>query len=99
MSKMQRVTLTLPNDVLTQARAASQGNLSQFVSDILREHFEYQRLEQLREALIAGCIANAEEDLALAEEFRYADHEVTMKYVPPSPELDTEDASELSSTR
>ena len=99
MSKTQRVTLTLPADILTQARAASQGNLSQFIGDILREHLESKRLEQLRDALIAGAIANAEEDRAIAEEFRYADYEVTIKYVPPSPELEQDHAGELSSTR
>ena len=99
MSNTQRVTLTLPSDVLAQAREMSQGNLSQLVGNILREHFEQKRLEQLREELIAGYIANAEEALAIAEEFRYADYEVTMKYVPPSPELEQEHAGELSSTR
>jgi Post-segregation antitoxin CcdA len=99
MSNMQRVTLTLPTDVLTQAREMSQGNLSQYVANLLREHFESERRRLLREALIAGAIANAEEDLRIAEEFRYADYEVTLKYVPPSPELELEDANELSSTR
>jgi len=99
MSNTQRVTLTLPSDVLAQAREMSQGNLSQFVGDILRENFEYKRLEQLRDALIAGAIANAEEDRAISEEFRYADYEVTMKYVPPSPELEQEHAGELSTTQ
>jgi hypothetical protein len=85
MSKTQRVTLTLPDDVLAQARKASQGNLSGFIAQVLHDHFEDQRLAQLRADLIAGYIANAEEALAIAEEFRYADYEVTMKYVPPSP--------------
>jgi hypothetical protein len=99
MSTVQRVTLTLPADVLVKARELSQGNLSQFVTNILSEYIERVRLERLRDALIAGCIANAEDDLVIAEEFRYADYEVTMKYVPPSPELEVEDAGELSPTR
>jgi hypothetical protein len=99
MTNTLRVTLTLPVDVLTQAREMSQGNLSRFVSNVLREHIEQKRLEQLREELIAGYIANAEEALAIAEEFRYADYEVTMKYVPPSPELEQEHAGEFSPTR
>jgi metal-responsive CopG/Arc/MetJ family transcriptional regulator len=99
MSKTQRITLTLPLDVLAQAREASQGNLSQFIGDVLREHLEYKRLEQLRDALIAGATANVEDDRVIAEEFRYADYEVTMKYVPPSPELEQEHAGEFSSTR
>ena len=99
MSAMQRITLTLPADVLAKARELSQGNLSQFVGRVLHEYLERVRLEQLRDALIAGCIANAEDDRAIAEEFRYSDYEVTMKYVPPSPELEVEDAGELSPAR
>jgi hypothetical protein len=100
MSKTQRITLTLPAEVLAQARAASQGNLSGFIAQVLADHFEDQRLAQLRADLIAGAIANAEEDLAIAEEFRYADYEVTMKYVPPSPELEQQVyADELSPAR
>ena len=55
---------------------------------LLRQHFEYEQRRILREELIAGYIANADEALAIAEEFRYSDYEVTMKYVPPSPELE-----------
>ena len=99
MSTVQRVTLTLPADVLAQVRELSQGNVSQFVANVLRQHFEYEQQRILREELIAGYIANAEEALAIAEEFRYSDYEVTMKYVPPSPELEPEHAGELSPTR
>jgi Post-segregation antitoxin CcdA len=100
MSKTQRVTISLPADVLAQARAASQGNLSALIAQVLADHFEDERLAQLRADLIAGAIANAEEDLAIAEEFRYADYEVIMKYVPPSPELEQQVyADELSPTR
>ena len=99
MSTVQRVTLTLPADILAQARELSQGNLSQFVAKILRQHFEHEQRRMLREELIAGYIANADEALAIAEEFHYSDYEVTMKYVPPSPELESEHAGGLSSTR
>jgi len=83
MSKTQRVTLTLPADVLAQAREASQGNLSGFIAQVLRDHFEDQRLAQLRADLIAGAIANAEEDLEIAQAFRYAEDEALARYVPP----------------
>src|SRR5947208_8007307 len=99
MSNLQRVTLTLPADVLTQARELSQGNLSQFVANILRQHSEQEQRRILREELIAGYSANADEALAVAEEVRYADYEVTRKYVPPSPELEREHAAELPPTR
>ena len=99
MSNLQRVTLTLPADVLARARVMSEGNLSQFVAKILSEHVEKERVRMLREELVAGYIANAEEALAISEEFRYADYEVTVKYVPPSPELESEHAGQLSPTR
>jgi hypothetical protein len=99
MNKTERVTLTLPADVLAQAREQSQGNLSRFIAQVLLDRFENERLQELHDALVAGAIAHAEEDLAIAEEFRYADYEATMKYVPPSPELEQAHAGELSSTR
>jgi hypothetical protein len=83
MSTTQRVTITLPVDVLEQARTESEGNLSRLVAIVLRDHFERERLRQLREDLIAGYIANAEDDLATAEAFRYAEDEAVALYVPP----------------
>jgi hypothetical protein len=83
MSKTQRITLTLPTEVLAQARAASQGNLSGFIAQVLADHFEDLRLEQLRADLIAGYIANAEEDLEIAQAFQYAEDEAWFRYVPP----------------
>jgi len=83
MSNLQRVTLTLPTDLLTQARELSNGNLSQFVATMLREHFESEQRRSLREELIAGYIANAEEALEMAEAFRYAEDEAVALHVPP----------------
>jgi metal-responsive CopG/Arc/MetJ family transcriptional regulator len=83
MSTMQRVTLSLPPDLLGQVREMSEGNLSQFISKVLREYLEQEERRQLREALIAGYIENAEEALAIAEEFRYADWEAIKLYAPP----------------
>lgn len=83
MNATQRVTISLPADILKQARAASQGNLSQFVASALREHFAQERRLKLRESLIAGAIAHAEEDLATAEAFRYAEDEAVALYVLP----------------
>jgi hypothetical protein len=91
MDKSQRVTLTLPADLLEQARLASGGNLSQFMSTVLREHFEDERLRRLREDLIAAAIAKAEEDLEIAEAFRYAEDEAVARYVPPYFESDEEE--------
>lgn len=86
MSTSQRVTISLPADLLEQVRAASEGNLSKFTATVLREHFEQERRRELREALIAGAIAHAEEDLATAEAFRYAEDEAVALYVLPHEE-------------
>jgi hypothetical protein len=83
MSNTLRVTLTLPADVLSEARKMSQGNLSQFVGNVLREHLEAERMLRLHEALVAGYQANAEEALEMAEAFRYAEDEAVARYVPP----------------
>ncbi|HWQ11939.1 MAG TPA: hypothetical protein VNL77_04020 [Roseiflexaceae bacterium] len=68
MRKMQRVTITLTAEVLDRAREMSAGNLSQFISDVLRAHCENERLCRLREDLIAAAIAKAEEDLETVDE-------------------------------
>ncbi len=83
MSTVQRVTLTLPADLLAQARELSQGNLSQLVANVLRQHFEHEQRRILREELIAGYIANAEEALEIATAFRYAEDEAVALHVPP----------------
>jgi metal-responsive CopG/Arc/MetJ family transcriptional regulator len=83
MSNTQRVTLTLPADILADVRQISQGNLSQFVADVLREHLENERLQRLHDALVAGYQANAKEALEIAEAFRYAEDEAVALYVPP----------------
>jgi metal-responsive CopG/Arc/MetJ family transcriptional regulator len=82
MSTMQRVTLSLPSDILVQVRQLSDGNLSQFVSTVLQEYLTREQKRILREALIVASIAHAEEALALAEEFRYADYETLIDDEP-----------------
>jgi hypothetical protein len=89
MSKTERVTLTLPADVLAQAREQSQGNLSRLVAQVLHDHFETKRLQELHDALVAGAIAHAEEDLEIAQAFRYAEDEAVARYVPPYVEDET----------
>jgi len=96
MSTIQRVTLTLPADILMKARELSEGNLSQFVAKVLREHFENERLRKLRDDLIAGYLANAEEDLETAEAFRYAEDEAVALYVPGYVEPDAEEQPVLT---
>ena len=83
MSTVQRITLTLPADVLSQVRELSQGNLSQFVAHILRDYVEHERLQRLHNELVAGYQANAEEALEIATAFRYAEDEAVALHVPP----------------
>lgn len=99
MNTTQRVTISLPADLLQQIRQASDGNVSKLITDALREHFENERRRVLRESLIAGYQAHAEEALAMAEEFKYVDYETVIKYVPPSPELEISNAQELAEAR
>jgi len=83
MSTVQRVTLTLPADVLAQARELSEGNLSQLVARILRDYIEHKQLQQLHDELVAGYQANAEEALEIVQAFRYAEDEAVALHVPP----------------
>jgi metal-responsive CopG/Arc/MetJ family transcriptional regulator len=83
MSNVQRVTLTLPADLLTQVRELSQGNVSQLVANILRDYVEHEQLQQLHDQLVAGYQANAEEALEIAAAFRYAEDEAVALHVPP----------------
>ncbi len=82
MSTRQRITLTLPTEVLVAVRAESQGNVSQFVATVLSSYFDKVRQEKLRQSLVAGYLAEAESDLSLSEEFRYFDQEVFERYLP-----------------
>lgn len=90
MTTLQRLTITLPADVLAHARELAGGNLSKFISEALSEHIEELRLRQLREDLIAAAIAKAEEDLETAEAFRFAEEEVVARYIPPYFESDNQ---------
>jgi metal-responsive CopG/Arc/MetJ family transcriptional regulator len=98
MTTTQRVTITLPADVLERTRELADGNLSGFISDVLREYFEEARLQQLHDALVAAAIAKAEEDLETAAAFRYAEDEAVALYVPPYHESEKEEARTMSAT-
>ena len=83
MSTVQRVTLTLPADLLVRVRELSQGNVSQLVAHILRDYVEHEQLQRLHDELVAGYQANAEEALEIATAFRYAEDEAVALHVPP----------------
>ena len=50
MPQSQRVTLSLPADLVSAARVASKGNLSRFVASVLRHNLERTRRRELRKA-------------------------------------------------
>ncbi|MBT9585912.1 hypothetical protein IV102_21395 [bacterium] len=81
MSARQRITLTLPTEVLVAVRAESQGNVSRFIASVLSSHFDKIRHEQLRQRLVAGYLAEAESDLSLSEEFHHSDQEMVERYL------------------
>lgn len=76
MSDRLRITLTLPADVVTAARELSEGNLSRWVTAVLRRDLEQRRRADLRRAMAAGYEAEADLDLQICEEFRHIDDEV-----------------------
>ncbi len=71
----ERVTLTLERDLLEEARAMSGGNLSRFVSALLREQLEALRRQRLAEELREGYLAEAATDLEIAADYRFVDQE------------------------
>ena len=79
-----RITLTLPEDVVAQAKVLCPGNFSQFVTKVLREHLKAVRLQELRRALEEGYRAEAESDLTLSEEFRHSDSDLARRFTPSS---------------
>lgn len=95
MSATEKVTLTMPQDLMQEVRARtpSRGQ-SKFVAEAVQYYIERQRLIELRERLIAGYQANAEADAAMAAEWAPLEDEAWLKYVPPydgrEPEHDAE---------
>lgn len=77
MSQTQRITLTLPADLVSAARRVSEGNLSRFVASVLRRDLERARRRRLRKALAAGYAAEADLDMAICLECRHVDSEMT----------------------
>ena len=82
MPQSQRITLSLPADLVSAARAASGGNLSRFVASVLRHNLARIRRRELRKALAAGYAAEAELDLAICDEYRHVDREMAEHQEP-----------------
>ena len=77
MSEKEKVTLTLPSEVMDAVREeAEPRGYSKFIAEAVTYYIQEQRRLALRERLIAGYQASAEQDQALAEEWRNAEDEV-----------------------
>jgi metal-responsive CopG/Arc/MetJ family transcriptional regulator len=84
MSQKEKVTLTLPSEVMDAVReeAEPRGH-SKFIAEAVTYYVQERRRLALRERLIAGYQADAERDQALAEEWRHAEEEVWRETVEP----------------
>ena len=74
-----KVTLTMDADLLRDARRASNGRLSRFVGEAVRDRVEAERRRKLREDLIAGCKEDAEFALQLCREWEVIDRETAAR--------------------
>ena len=84
MSQKEKVTLTLPSEVMDAVREeASPRGYSKFIAEAVTYYIQEQRRSALRERLIAGYQADAESDQALAEEWRHVEEEVWPEYIDP----------------
>ena len=85
MSQKEKVTLTLPSEVMDAVREeAEPRGYSKFIAEAVTYYIQEQRRSSLRERLIAGYQADAERDRALAEEWRHAEEEVWRDTVRPT---------------
>ena len=84
MSQKEKVTLTLPSEVMDAVReeAEPRGH-SKFIAEAVTYYIQKQRRSALRERLIAGYQASAERDQALSEEWRHAEEEVWREITDP----------------
>ena len=84
MSRKEKVTLTLPSEVMDAVREeAEPRGYSRFIAEAVTYYIQEQRRSALRERLIAGYRASAESDQALAEEWRHAEEELWREAVEP----------------
>ena len=84
MSPKEKVTLTLPSEVMEAVREeAEPRGYSKFIAEAVTYYVQERRRSALRERLIAGYQAGAERDRALAEEWRHVEEEVWREAADP----------------
>jgi metal-responsive CopG/Arc/MetJ family transcriptional regulator len=84
MSRKEKITLTLPSEVMDAVReeAAPRG-YSKFIAEAVTYYVQERRRSALRERLIAGYQSSARRDQTLAEEWRPLEEEVWQEYIEP----------------
>ncbi|MFN2133712.1 MAG: hypothetical protein ACK2VD_24525 [Anaerolineae bacterium] len=81
MSDKEKVTLTLPSEVMDAVRErAEPRGYSKFIAEAVTYYIREQQRLALRERLIEGYQASAERDRALAEEWWPLEDEVWPEY-------------------
>ena len=84
MKPTEKVTITLPKDLMEEVRAiAPEGGHSQFIVQAIEFFIKEQRRQELRERLINGYKANAQADADLAAEWFAVENEAWLMHVPP----------------
>lgn len=84
MSATEKVTLTLPHELMQEVRARTPARgQSRFVAEAVQYYIERQRLIELREELIAGYQSTADEAAAIAAEWEPLGREAWERHVPP----------------
>ena len=87
MSQKEKVTLTLPSEVMDAVREeAEPRGYSKFIAEAVTYYIQEQRRSALRERLIKGYQASAERDQALAEEWRPLESKAWPEYTDPMEE-------------
>lgn len=85
MSQKEKVTLTLPSEVMDAVREeAEPRGYSKFIAEAVTYYIQERQRLALRERLIAGYQADAEQDQVLAEEWRHSEEEVWRETVEPT---------------
>ncbi len=84
MSQKEKVTLTLPSEVMDAVREeAKPRGYSKFIAEAVTYYIQEQRRSALRERLIAGYQASAGRDRVVAEEWRHAEEQMGPETADP----------------
>ncbi|MEM7111307.1 MAG: hypothetical protein AAF614_02670 [Chloroflexota bacterium] len=82
MSTTEKVTLTLPHDLMEMVRdMAPKRGQSKFVAEALEYFIETKRRQTLREELAMGYQALAQESLAVTREWEAVDDEAWEQHI------------------